>query len=569
MGNKNTRISFALLMVVSSLLMASLACYSGQIPGVLELTPYYTETPLPVPENPRFDVGDEAFTAREKSPFFNLTDYPEPLDRSLTNSKAMCETNAAARVLYVGTAADGDNYYLVECGGSAGWAVENRLAGPLIFFRGELAMALAKEGARMVEMLDPSSFQPMFLQTCQPGTIVSIVDVQAQDTDDDGSKELYYQVECPPGNRGWLTNEDLFGPLEIDVGNRALAIGPAGGGTDYQLASEPAPLTDENAISGDCPYGAVIQATEAQFVEDAVYFKVTCGEVEGWTTQDNFIGPLLYDPDSNMVIYVPPIPVFADALPEDAQGLAVASVDETAEGGDEAAAGEDAAEGEEIEIALRDVLQYVPPLYLAETPGPAISEGEDANVVGQCTSGGIAKILAHMGQYSELQELVDLDTVYYQIECQECVETDVTADGEVVCSAYEPRQGWVSQAYLKGPITFIPGDRAIFDDTGAVDEDGNPVALIPAQPTYVVGENTRFSGRCPLEDGVEIVSVRLEKDRTRNAFSFYYEVQCTGDAAVYTEVEENNAIRNVVSFNTGHDDTVMGWATSRDMGPIE
>jgi hypothetical protein len=47
---RHTRITGALLLVFTSLMLASLACYSGQIPGVFELTPYHTPTPLPLAE---------------------------------------------------------------------------------------------------------------------------------------------------------------------------------------------------------------------------------------------------------------------------------------------------------------------------------------------------------------------------------------------------------------------------------------------------------------------------------------------------------------------------------------
>jgi len=43
---RNKRMTTALLLVFGSLLMATMACYSGQVPGVFELTPFYTPTPL-------------------------------------------------------------------------------------------------------------------------------------------------------------------------------------------------------------------------------------------------------------------------------------------------------------------------------------------------------------------------------------------------------------------------------------------------------------------------------------------------------------------------------------------
>lgn len=74
----STRVSGALLLVVASLILASLACYSGQIPGVFELTPYYTPTPMPTPAESRLQVGDTAYAPQEMGrPFFYLSIYPE------------------------------------------------------------------------------------------------------------------------------------------------------------------------------------------------------------------------------------------------------------------------------------------------------------------------------------------------------------------------------------------------------------------------------------------------------------------------------------------------------------
>lgn len=561
MRKQSTRLSGALVLVVSALILASLACYSGQVPGVFEITPYYTETPLPSPETSRFEVGERTFTPREDTALFNLTVFPEPLESSGVNSKAMCLPNTTAQVLYVGLAADQKNYYLLECNGAAGWAAEDRLAGPLHFAKDDLALTLPKEGGTTVNMLDVTTFQPMFLQTCKPGSIVRILEIQAKDVDSDGVKDIFYQIECPVGNRGWVTNTDLVGPLEIDADDRALAISSeADAQGEYKLASEPAPLTEANAVEGDCQYGAVMQAQEALQVGDKVYYRMTCGDIEGWTTQEHFVGPLLYDPGMDTVIYVPAIPVFEDQLPAaEGEGEIIAvEGEETPEA--EAAPTEEPLDGTALgEEVQRRVVQYIPPLYLTTQPGPAIAEGENANVVGQCVNGVVARV----------EEFAGLDTVYYRITCDECVEYETNADGERVCKTTETRDGWVQQLYLQGPISFVPGQRAKFADSDEVDEAGNPVALIPRVPTYIIGENTQFSGRCPLEDGVEILEVRLEKDRTRNSFSYYFKVQCQGEPASYTSVKEGDTTRYQVSWEAGSVETIEGWAAERALELIE
>ncbi|HML20834.1 MAG TPA: hypothetical protein PKD09_04250 [Aggregatilinea sp.] len=547
MTKQTTRITGGLLLVVVSMLLASLACYSGQIPGVFELTPYYTETPLPPVEGARFQVGDTALTSQETQSLFNLTTYPEPLQRSLINSKSMCLPNTPARVLYAGQGGDGNVYYLVECGGSAGWAVDQRLAGPLEFTTGELALTVASEGKTQIQMLDKTTnFQPVMFPACTPGAVVSILGIEAVDVDGDGIKDVFYNVDCGAG-AAYLTAENLAGPLELNKGDRALAI-PAEGVTDntYDLASEPAPVTSENAVEGECNVGSILTTEGIQLVGDTVYYQMACGEIEGWTTQDDFVGPLLYDAGDNVVIYMPAIPIYEDELP-------------TADTGDEAASDETTGEEAVVEPTPvedttgdgttttgtedRVVVQYTPPLELTDNPAPAVSDGDDANVVGQCPSGTAANIEDYTGA----------DTVYYKITCETCAETTTDENGNEVCAQSVTNEGWAPQRYLQGPLAFMPGDHVMFKDAGDTDDEGNPVARIPLQPTYIVGANTQLAGRCPLDEGVDIVGLRTEKDRTRNAFSFYYQVQCQGDLATAD------------GFNTGGADTVIGWASERSL----
>lgn len=546
-----TRISGALLLVVVSLLAASLACYSGQIPGVFELTPYYTETPLPTPVSARFQVGDFALTSQETQALFNLTTYPEPLQRSLLNSKDMCLPNVAARVLYAGLGDDGIVYYLVECGGSAGWAADHRLAGPVELAEGDLALTVASEGQSQIQMLDKATnFQPIMFPTCAPGTIVPILSIEAMDVDDDGIKDVFYYTDCGTGTAAFLTAENLEGPLELRVGERALAI-PAPDAPDdaYRLASEPAPVTDENAVEGDCPVESILEAQEIRLIGDTIYYRMTCGEIEGWTTQDNFVGPLRYDVDDHVIIFMPPVLVFADELPSAAEDIEVeaADVEDELEAEiEEAPPAEDLAQPPDAEEE-REVVEYTPPLYLTDRPVEPVLEGEDANVVGQCASGSVATI----------HQFAGVERVYYRVTCDECVATEENVDGERVCSQVETRDGWAPQEYLQGPLEYAPGDRARLTDTGASEEDGPPMARVPEHPTYIVGANTRLAGRCPVDEDVEITAVRAEKDRTRNAFSFYYQVQCQGDAAT------------AEGFNIGGGDTVIGWASERSLEPVE
>jgi hypothetical protein len=568
---RKTRISGALLIVVVSLLMASMACYSNQIPGVFELTPYYTPTPFPVAENARFGVLQEVLAPKESgSAFFNLTTDPEPLLDSLVNSKTMCQGNSAAQVLYAGTDSTG-TYYLVECSGSVGWTAEDRLAGPLYFATGDLALTVAAAGSQSVTILD-DNLQPMPMNpllSCKPETIVSVSEIQAADPDGDGTKDVFYRIECPVGNKGWVTNADLAGPVEMNVDDRALALSSVDAmfGDLYRLANEPAPVTDANAVEGDCYEGSILVAQEAQLIGDTVYYKMQCGEIEGWTSQDRFVGPLLYDVGEYTVIYVEPQYIFADQVPTELTGEVAAVGEEEGQEGD--AVAEEPAPVEEEGAAPtgeeeRRVVQYTPPLYLTDKPGPAVPAGDDANVVGQCNSNTAAY----------LEEFAALESIYYRISCDECVATETDSDGEAVCTAYETRNGWVEQKYLEGPIDYVPGQMVTFKPTSLAieeSEDGIAYARIPANlaGAAALGRYTEFSGRCPADEGVEVTGVMLEKARTSNTFSFYYQIQCTGQQASIRQVTEGGVTRPEVTYDPESEALITGFASARDLQAME
>lgn len=574
MSKRHTRASGALLIVVLSLLLAATACYSGQIPGLFELTPYYTQTPLPTPETSRFEPQDIALAPPEPlRASFNLTFYPEPLLDSLVNSRESCQPNSTAKILYAGESV-GKVYYLVDCSGAVGWAVEDRLLGPLRFNKDDLAMTLATEpGSQNVTMLD-DFFRPVPpnpLLACKAATITPILALQAADNDGDGENEIYYQIECPAGNKGWVAEDSIFGPLEINIGDRALAVTEdMEHDTPYALASEPGPLTDENAVTGECYPGSVLEATEAQLVGGMLYYKMTCGDIEGWTDQSRFVGPLKFDVGMKTVIYVPSVLVFEDELPEDIRAeLAAQSAggeDAAAEEGGAPAEGEDVAVeepaegGEEGSEAERRAIEYSPPLYLTSDPGPAILEGEESNVTGRCPSNTVA----------EIQEYGGVEDVYYRITCESCAEYGEDENGDLVCTAHQTNDGWVAQQYLQGPIQFVPGDLVVFKASSRAvetdEETGQKYARIPSSLTgaAAVGQYTDYSGRCPLEEPVEITGVLLETARTSNTFNFYYRVQCEGQAASYTQVTEGGRVRPVVAY-AEETSTITGVVSARDL----
>ena len=160
MRTQQKQISATLFFVFMVLALVTVSCYSGQL-GLFELTPYYTNTPPPTAVESRYHVLDTVLAPQEPGrTFFNMTLNPEPLLDNLTNAKAVCQGGSPATILYVGDGADGKVYYLVDCVGAVGWAEESRLAGPLLFTKGDLALTLAPEdnpAAQSIELVDDSS----------------------------------------------------------------------------------------------------------------------------------------------------------------------------------------------------------------------------------------------------------------------------------------------------------------------------------------------------------------------------------------------------------------------------
>jgi len=576
---KNTRLFAALFIVFAGLLLSSLACYSGQVPGVLDLTPYASQTPLPRVTNPRYQVLQTVLAPGEiGNTFFNMTRLPEPLDPSGQNSKAICLRNSPATVLYVGRGADGINYYLLECGGSVGWSAEDRLAGPLNFQQDSLAITVSANG-QPLQLLDERTLQPMPANpfaACQPETIVTVHGINAAAIEGSDTKEILYLIECPAGMRGWATNADLFGPVKVDIGDRALAI--TADGSEFRLASDAAPVTDENAVEGECPPGSVLETQSARYAGDTVYYEVTCGDVAGWVDERNIVGPLRFDAGTNALIHVEPIPIFEDELPAEMAGeVTVAAAEGEVEG--ETAENEQPAEGAPTEgeqpadtaettpgevTAQRQIVQYTPPVYLTDKPGPAVRTGDDMNVVGQCVTNTGAKLLEYTG--------VD-NVLYYRITCDECVEMSEAAEGEEpTCAAYETREGWVEQQYLQGPVDFLAGDVTTFNpDSGAIEADeatGEQWVRIPTTTTGAssIGQYTEFAGRCPVDAQVTVTGLLLEKARTSNNYSFFYQIECQGQKATYVmETDAAGKTRPVVHYESDETETITGVIAGRDL----
>lgn len=558
---RNTILSGSLLLVLTSLVFAGLACYSGQA-GIFELTPFHTITPLPVAHNSRFQVLEVVLAPQEPGKsFFHLTVNPEPLQTNLMNSKTACQGDSSARILYVGENDKGEIYDLVDCVGSVGWTAENRLAGPLKFSAGDRAMVLVPQGEAAVNMLDDqlNPQPPNPLQTCDPETMVSVNAIQAADPTQKGTKDLFYQITCPTSSgplKGWVVDSELFGPLEVTIGDRALAVASSAADTtsSFQLANEPAPLTPANTVQGTCAQGSVLEAKDAKLVDGTVFYQVACGTLEGWVEQSRLVGPLLFDPGMAVMIYVPSIPVFADELPASQAGGNVSAGQATVE--PTANATESAANPEQ-----RKVVQYTPPLYLTNKPGAAVPTGSSANVVGECLTNTTARVEEY-GASSGL--------LYDRIQCSQCTQTETDENGQTTCTASESHDGWVPQSSLQGPLDFVVGDQVTVKSSSKSIETGddkNQYIRLPANISgaQLIGQFTQFNGRCSLDQGLQISGVLMEKARTSNNFSFYYQVTCTGQPAVTKTVTVNNQPKPQVTYETGQMVQITGILSADDL----
>jgi len=569
----STRVSGALLVVVTSLILATMACYSGQIPGLFELTPYYTPTPMPTPAESRLKVGDEAFAPQEPGrPFFYLTIYPEPLANNVLNSKALCNGNSTATVLYAAQAPDNQVYYLVDCVGSVGWVEEHRLAGPLRFERNDLALAVAPAGEQRVTMLDEFTLQPapVFLQQCMSGSIVPVLDIKVADQNADGVKELYYQIDCPRGTRGYVEGTQLLGPLEINVGDRALAVlGESDEDEIYQLAAEPGPVSADNVVEGACVEGDVLVAEEARVVDDTIYYRMTCGDINGWTTDDRFIGPFLFDIGQNALVQVEPI---ASVRTEDDPPLEE--------------------EGEEILVedapastsAEPEIVYTVPPAFLTSAAGPAVFETEEteSNVVGVCPNRSVATISSYAGTNGQ---------IYYEVTCMGCpadqVQTEqrpTIIDGVAniatvsICPETQEMSGWLDQETLRGPLPLVPGDRVQIVETSPTiqtTDEGETFVRLPITTSGAFAltpssQHVEFAGRCPIDSEFTVVDFATEKSRTGTGLTFYFKIECTGQPASYTQVDQaGRTSSSQVTFNVDASETIAGWVLARDLVRIE
>ncbi|NDJ74940.1 MAG: hypothetical protein GYB65_01665, partial [Chloroflexi bacterium] len=429
-----------------------------------------------------------------------------------------------------------DVYYLVDCVGSVGWVVEDRLAGPLGFQVEQLAITVSRGDSPYVTLLDETLMpladpEPPFagadVNACRPGNIVEVLRIQAADRDLDGIQEVYYRIECPLTNsfgqlmgktKGWVTNFDLFGPARIkdtddaNVENRAII---PEGETEFLLElPTDGDVFEEMVTAGEaretvtCSEETPLLAQETRQIGNQIYYRFECtstegGLVNGWTDQSAFVGPLLYDPGVSALLSPASFPILTEELPEsireeaDALAASLREVpdEEPEEETDDAAAESSAAGDEEETEAAQNVVYFNSPLYLTDNPGipldpNKLGEGETGNVVFQCLPNEIGPITEYAGIQSNDP---DADTIYYLVSCRGCTpeQAELTYREEGVGNTKRVVVDSLCPGQTQGDDEADDGEESTFDPSSLPAETGwigqsqlrGPLLFVPGDVT--------------------------------------------------------------------------------------
>ena len=148
-----------------------------------------------------------------------------------------------------------NTWYLVECSGNIGWANEDRIAGPVLFQRGQSALTrpISHTEAALTEsspfMIYAGSEPPINLVVpppavqCRVNEVIEITDVSSIDQD------LWYSVRCS-GGIGWVRGFRLFGPLPLPSQNGRGII--RAGFDDVELTENRGESSTDNPVVGTC-----------------------------------------------------------------------------------------------------------------------------------------------------------------------------------------------------------------------------------------------------------------------------------------------------------------------------
>lgn len=471
------------LLVLSALILAAMACYSDSplwFGGELtEPPPSPTFIPTPDANNPaKYQIGDKVTGLRTNSPFLYLTDFPIP-ETVANRSRENCNFGRAYEVLYSGYDKDNVVYYLIACQGSVGWSEEDRLTGPIKFDAGNSAYTLpidangnpipdtmpnfAIHNQEPVPNQNPPVFGPATTQ-CEVNQVVDVVGLKAID-----ASTTWYQIDCGNNVFGWVDQTRLFGPLffsddgGIGLVNPAIDVLP--------LTANPEPVSGDNTIA-ECPGDSVITTTALQLIDEVPYYEITCGDVSGWTIQDDLI-ELAYAPDSFIVVHVEETVVTSD---EGETTDATADTPPADEGADAA----------DVVLAAA----------LTENPGP-VDTAENPQI-GECASESIAYVDGVTYAGFEF---------YYHIDCG------------------NEQVGWLDGSYALMQVGFPADGEVAITDAGIIGLTSSERAFyVSDEPKRIAGARGA-SGACESNSLATIADTALVQ--TASGPQFYYLVTCT------------------------------------------
>lgn len=261
-------------------------------------------------------VNDRALTLEtETSGFggFKIEASDPPYDPD-NNFRAQfdCKVNDTVDVIGMTGFSTGELYYKIRCANpfnpvapNIGWTTPDKLFGPVRFRNGEAG--IVPEDTDEI-LLTTAADSPDSAGSCAAGARVLITETPVQRLE----TGLFYEIQCGE-TIGWVNQNVLLGPVLFDVGDTVLVVAPPQANlptTDATeeatpealesisdtvesvlLLAEPADL--ENS-SGECADSSLVQIADIVGIADILYFKVQCGESDGWLSQDVIYGPAKY-----------------------------------------------------------------------------------------------------------------------------------------------------------------------------------------------------------------------------------------------------------------------------------
>ncbi len=375
-------------------------------------------------------------------------------------------------------------WYLVECFGNVGWASEDRIAGPVLFSRGQSALTrdisqnntqiLAGQPFGAFGGIEPpiSTALPPSTQ-CQVNEVVEIRNVSSVD------QEIWYEIGCTSGT-GWVRGFRLFGPLPLPADGGNGIIRPEFETVD--LTESPGPSTAENPVVGTCASNQIIRTVGFDTVEGAEervpYYRIACEDVTGWVEQD----PLIEIP------YLLGTPTLVVGVSRDSVQLEAPAEEEGAE----------ATEDEPVDDTTAEEESDFLPVLLAEEATIANAD----NTVGECPSGAIVTLEQVAGS-------PNFDAIFYQVTCEDI-------------------NGWIEARFLPNRVIYEVGTVVYFteENTNPVNpQQGFELDETPSQVAEAIGI-------CPLFAPAEVIDIAFEQRALASlGYRLYYQLRCINPEA--------------------------------------